>query len=62
MIAGWHAVADILDVVGRRDDALAIRKFVAQMPPVRTEKQWMADQLLRSNERTREKEAPDRSR
>ncbi|HVY81145.1 MAG TPA: hypothetical protein VG994_09205 [Steroidobacteraceae bacterium] len=48
VIAGWHAVADALDGAGRRDEAKAIRRFVAQMPPVRTEMQWIADRMLRS--------------
>jgi hypothetical protein len=60
--AGWNAVADMLEGAGRRDEANAIHRFVAQMPAIRTEKQWIAEQLLRSLERVRAKDAPERSR
>jgi len=60
VIKGWNAAADMLDAVGRRDDAALIDKFVSRMPPAQTEKQWIADQLRRSLERVRD--APERTR
>ena len=62
VIAGWIAMADMLKGSGRHAEAEAIRRFVAQMPAIRTEKQWIADQLLRSLERARTKPAPELSR
>jgi Relaxase/Mobilisation nuclease domain len=59
---GWNAVATLLDAQGRRDEARTIRTFVAQMPPVRTEKQWIAGELLQSLERMRAMSALDRTR
>jgi hypothetical protein len=60
VIAGWHAMADRLDADGHREEAKVIRKFVAQMPAVRTEKQWIAEQLIRSLKRMRAKD-PERA-
>jgi hypothetical protein len=59
---GWHGMADMLDAAGQRAHAELIRRFVARMPSARTEKQWIAEQLLRSVERMRDENAPERSR
>jgi hypothetical protein len=58
VVQGWQGMADALDAQGERAYASLIRGFVAKMPPVRTEKQWIADQLLRSVKRVRAIEAP----
>jgi hypothetical protein len=62
VMAGWRGIADSLDADSRSEDAKVIRRFVAQMPHVRTEKQWIADQLLRSLERVRAKSDLKRTR
>jgi hypothetical protein len=62
VIDGWRGIADLLDSHGRQDHANAIRKFAARLPPVRTEKQWIGDQLLQSLQRSRSMERPELSR
>src|SRR5437016_12993541 len=42
---GWNAMAQLLDEQGHRELATVVRRFVERMPPPRTERQWIADQL-----------------
>jgi hypothetical protein len=62
VVSGWHAVADWLDVNGRREDALEVRKFVSRMPPPRTEKQQIASELQKILQQMRRRDEPERSR
>jgi hypothetical protein len=43
---GWNAVADDLVRQGQAELALAVKSFVKQMPPVRTEREWIRDRVL----------------
>jgi hypothetical protein len=62
VIDGWQALADLLETHRRPNAASVIRTFIAEMPATRTEKQWIEEQLLRSIDRGREKDAPEPSR
>ena len=46
VVRGWSEVADDLVLENQVDLALAIRRFVARMPPPLTEKQWIAAKIL----------------
>lgn len=50
---GWRAVSDILFGEGRRDLASAVQRFIQEMPPARTEKEWLAAELLSRDEGAR---------
>lgn len=45
VVRGWNTVADNLVIQGDVELALAVRRFVARMPPPRTEKEALARQL-----------------
>jgi Relaxase/Mobilisation nuclease domain len=45
VVRGWEATAQLLDSQGQRELAGQVRGFVDRMPPPRTERQWIADQL-----------------
>jgi hypothetical protein len=62
VVRGWNEVADSLVIQGHVELALAVRRFVHQMPPPSSEKEWLAGRLLeRTRSRTRvEKELPTR--
>ena len=42
---GWRQVADLLVSDGRHEIAENVRRFVARLPPVLTEREWLRDQL-----------------
>jgi hypothetical protein len=42
---GWWAVSDILVAEGRPELAAQVRRFSARMPPPRTEREWIAENL-----------------
>ena len=46
-VRGWTEVADDLVLQGQVELAQAVRGFVKQLPPVRTEREWARDELLR---------------
>jgi hypothetical protein len=46
VIQGWNEVADDLARQCQAELALEVRSFVKQMPPVRTEREWIRDRLL----------------
>jgi hypothetical protein len=54
---GWRAVGDLLVIEGQPELAAQVRRFVAQMPPVQTEKELIADAILMAS-----KDSPPRSR
>jgi hypothetical protein len=45
VVRGWHAIAADLDDLSHRDIAAAVRGFANALPPVKTEREWIADQL-----------------
>jgi len=54
----WQELSEILVANGRRDLANDVARFVQGMPPPRTEKEWLAAELL---ERVRESRPRDKS-
>jgi Relaxase/Mobilisation nuclease domain len=46
VVQGWNEVADDLVRQGHAELALAVRSFVKQLPPVRTEREWIRDRML----------------
>ena len=46
VVQGWNEVADDLVRQGQAELALAVRSFVKQLPPVRTEREWIRDRML----------------
>jgi hypothetical protein len=62
VVHGWRGIAEVLDERGRREEAAAIRNFAARLPPVQTEKQWIAGQLRHSLARGLSMETPELSR
>ncbi len=46
VVRGWQAVRSLLDAEGRHQLADQVSKFVNQMPPPRTDKQWLASDLI----------------
>jgi Plasmid recombination enzyme len=46
VVRGWSDVADDLVLQTQMELALAARRFVARMPAVQTEKEWIRDRLL----------------
>lgn len=54
---GWHAVSNILERDGNVELASQVMRFVDQMPPPQTEREWIAGQLV-SQRRDRAPERP----
>jgi len=46
IVRGWNAIADDLARQGQADLAQEVRRFVTQLPPVRTEREWIRDRML----------------
>jgi hypothetical protein len=46
VVRGWNVIADDLARQGQADLAQEVRWFVTQLPPVRTEREWIRDRLL----------------
>ncbi|MGH8218508.1 MAG: relaxase/mobilization nuclease domain-containing protein [Steroidobacteraceae bacterium] len=47
VVRGWTELADDLLLQGQVELAQAVRAFVKQLPPVRTEREWVRDALLK---------------
>ncbi|MGH8250079.1 MAG: relaxase/mobilization nuclease domain-containing protein [Steroidobacteraceae bacterium] len=48
VLRGWLAVANLLATNAHNELANCVRRFVDNMPPARTEREWVADQLRAS--------------
>jgi hypothetical protein len=46
VVHGWRAVSQALRLDGRSDLAMEVDRFLQQMPPPRTEREWIASQLF----------------
>jgi hypothetical protein len=46
IVRGWNAIADDLARRGETDVAQEVLRFVTQLPPVRTEREWIRDRML----------------
>jgi hypothetical protein len=55
---GWWAVSDILIAEGRPELATQVRRFSAQMPPLRTDRESIAEGLRRRIHEPRTREVP----
>ena len=60
VVKGWMAVAAQLDRQGETKLAQEVRVFVEQMPPVKTDKEWIAEQLMKQPKPKREPEPKER--
>jgi hypothetical protein len=49
VVRGWNGVAEDLDRQGQRELALKVRRFVTQLPPVRSEREHIRDQILQQS-------------
>ena len=58
VLSGWDAIRNQLLGEGRLQLADEVRRFVNQMPPSRTDKAWLADQLIEHSRRVRSKDKP----
>jgi len=59
IVRGWYAVRDLLVAEGRHQLSGQVSRFVSQMPPPRSEKQWLAGDLIeRSRPPPRTKDKP----
>ncbi|MFC4309089.1 relaxase/mobilization nuclease domain-containing protein [Steroidobacter flavus] len=58
VVRGWLAVRDLLAAEGNHQLADQVSRFVSQMPPPRTEKQWLAADLMERVRESRTKEKP----
>ena len=56
VVRGWNTVADNLVIQGDEELALAVRRFVARMPPPRTGKEVLASQLSDQSKALAERE------
>lgn len=54
---GWMAFADLMEREGQYDAAAQVRRFVDRMPPTRTDRQFIAEQILAA---ARERAPPTR--
>ncbi len=43
---GWLAYAEMIERQGQHHAAAQVRQFLERMPPVRTDRQWIAEQIL----------------
>jgi hypothetical protein len=46
VLRGWNGVANDLDRQGQTELALEVRRFVTQLPPVRSEREYIRDRIL----------------
>jgi MobA/VirD2-like, nuclease domain len=45
VIHGWNAAVEVLDEQGHVELAAMVRRFVRQMPPARTEQEWLTQRI-----------------
>jgi hypothetical protein len=55
---GWRAVSDILVAEGRPELAAQVRRFSAQMPPPKTDRESIAESLRRRTRNVRTRDDP----
>jgi hypothetical protein len=46
IVRGWNEIAGDLARQGQADLAQEVRRFITQLPPVRTEREWIRDRIL----------------
>lgn len=60
VVRGWNGVADDLARQGEAALALEVRRFVTQLPPPRTEREWIRDRLLEKTKGSERAQLVDR--
>jgi hypothetical protein len=60
IVRGWNAIANDLARQGQSDLAQEVRRFVIQLPPVRTEREWIRDRILEQAKRSERANFADR--
>lgn len=62
VVRGWSEVADDLVIQGHVDLAQVVRVFVKQLPPVKTDREWIRDRMLEQARAPadRQKHAPNK--
>lgn len=58
VVSGWNAIRERLLIEGQHQLADAVWAFVAQMPRPRTEKAWLAHELIEHSRQPRSKDKP----
>lgn len=58
VVSGWNAIRGRLFVEGQHQLADAVGRFIKEMPAPRTEKAWLAQELLNHSRRVRSKDKP----
>jgi MobA/VirD2-like, nuclease domain len=64
LVAGWLGIAQTLEAQGERSLAADVREFARKLPPVRTDRERLADDFVRflKQQRTPERVPPQRER
>jgi hypothetical protein len=57
---GWWQASEILAAQGQRELAKEVKQFVGRMPPPRTDREMIADELRRHHRDARVREGPTR--
>lgn len=57
---GWWEASEILAAQGQRELAKEVKQFVGQMPPPRTDREMIAEELRKHHRDTRAREGPTR--
>lgn len=60
VVRGWNGVADDLARQGQAELSLEVRRFVTQLPPPRTEREWIRDRLLEQSKGSERAQLVDR--
>jgi len=57
---GWWEASDILSAQGQRELAEEVKQFVGRMPPTRTDREMIAEELRKHDRNARTREGPTR--
>jgi MobA/VirD2-like, nuclease domain len=57
---GWWEVSEILAAQGQRELAAEVKRFVSRMPPPRSDREMIADELRKHDRNARVREGPSR--
>jgi hypothetical protein len=58
-VLGWRAVSDALRSAGKQDIAAAVDRFLKDIPPPRSEREWIAADLFGHTPPPRAREPPN---
>ena len=60
VVRGWNRIADSLARQGEAELGLEVRRFMTQLPPPRTESEWIRDRLLEQSRGSERAQLVDR--